>query len=202
MNDREIVSLFFSRDENAIKETEKKYGDYCRAVAVRILNSVLDAEECVNDAYFAVWNRIPPEKPKDLGAFVSRITRNIAVDRVRADTAGKRGGSGEDLPIDELDGCCESAESVYVAKELAAAVNKFLKRLPKRERDIFMNRYYFCRKTSDIADSYGFDEDYIRTVLARTRQNSKRILQRRNSYERQRSYARRRRSRRQIYKIG
>ena len=176
MNDKEIISLFLARDENAIKETEKKYGDYCRAVAVRILNSVLDAEECVNDAYFAVWNRIPPEKPKDLGAFVSRITRNIAVDRVRADTAGKRGGSGEDLPVDELDGCCESAESVFVAKELAAAVNKFLKRLPKRERDIFMNRYYFCRKTSDIADSCGFDEDYIRTVLARTRQKLKTYL--------------------------
>lgn len=176
MNDREIIGLYLSRDERAIDETAKKYGDYCRAVAMRVLNSVRDAEECVNDAYFAVWNRIPPEEPGDLGAFVSRITRNLAVDRVRAETAGKRGGPGEDLPIDELDECCESAEAVFAAKELAAAVNRFVKRLPKRERDIFICRYYFCYPTSQIAESYDCGEDYIRTILSRTRQKLKTYL--------------------------
>ena len=83
MTDRKIISLLTERDESAIAEMTRKYGDYCYSVALRILASPLDAEECVNDTWFAVWNKIPPEDPEDLGAYLSRITHNTAVAKLR-----------------------------------------------------------------------------------------------------------------------
>ncbi|MBQ1848100.1 MAG: sigma-70 family RNA polymerase sigma factor [Clostridia bacterium] len=176
MTDREMIGLFFDRDERALKELADKYGAYCYAVAYRILNSDPDADECVNDAYYAVWNRIPPEKPKDLGAFVSRITRNIAVSRVRAETADKRGGNESDTLFGDFDECCESAESEVIASELAAAVNRFIKRLSKRSRDIFLCRYYYYYPTSEIAKHFDCSEVYVRKSLSRTRQKLKEYL--------------------------
>ena len=174
MKDKEIIELLFSRDEKALREIAEKYGGYCRAVAMRILNSFDDADECVNDALLAVWNRIPPEKPNDIGAFIARITRNIAVDRVRADTAEKRGG--DDLIFGDFDECCESAEETVVAGELAAAVNRFIKRLSKRQRDIFLCRYYYYYPTVEIAKRFDCSEVYVRKSLSRTRQKLKEYL--------------------------
>ena len=90
MHDNEIIALFFKRDERALKEAADKYGELCRSVSMRILNDSRDAEECVSDAYLAAWNRIPPEKPRSLGAFLCRIVRNISVSRLRKDTAKGR----------------------------------------------------------------------------------------------------------------
>ena len=177
MDDEKIKELFEKRDQNAINETAKKYGSYCYVTANRILQNGSDAEECVNDAYLAVWNRIPPENPDDLGAFVSKITRNIAVDRLRHDSAGKRGGSEADQIITELDECCGSAEDAAINKELITYLRRFIRRLPKRDRDIFVNRYYFGYSTEDIASYSGYGEDYIRTILQRSRQKLKAMFE-------------------------
>lgn len=169
MNDGKIKDLFRNRDQSAIKETEQKYGKYCFATAMRILNNNCDAEECVNDAYLAVWNRIPPEDPDDLGAFVSKITRNIAVSRIREETSEKRGGGCRHQLLSELDECCGSAEDAVMQKELSAALKRFIKRLPKRDRDVFLCRYYLAYPVDEIAESCGCGEDYVYTILARAR---------------------------------
>lgn len=83
MNDEEIIELYFKRLENAILETEKKYGKLCYNVAKNILNSIEDSKECINDTYLAMWNAIPPTKPKVLSAFICRITRNLAIKKCR-----------------------------------------------------------------------------------------------------------------------
>ena len=177
MNDGKIKELFRKRDQSAINETANKYGNYCFETANRILQSRPDAEECVNDAYLAVWNRIPPEDPSDLGAFVSKITRNIAVDRVRSITADKRGSGESAQIISELDECTDSAEDTLIKKELIAYLRKFIKRLPGRDRDVFVSRYYFGYSTAEIAERCGCGDDYIRTILQRSRQKLKAMFE-------------------------
>lgn len=178
MKDKEIISMFFDRDQRAITATSEKYGDYVMKVAERILGSKYDAEECVNDGYLSLWNSIPPEKPKDLGAYLFRIVRNRAVDILKISSASKR--SVETVSItEELSECLtdgRSAEDEYLNKELKKSLERFYKTLGSRERDIFFGRYYFAYDMKTIAEKTGLDEDYVRVVLSRTRNKLKKHL--------------------------
>ena len=179
MTDREIVELFLRRDESAISAVNKKYGAYCREVAMRILNNISDAEECVNDALYAAWNTIPPHRPDDLGAYMSALTRNISVVRLEKIKAAKRGGGETDLVIDELEDFfadTNTPESVMMTKEFAKLIEKFLKSLPKRERNVFLSRYYYAHTYAQIASALGTGENHVRAILSRTRKKLKAFL--------------------------
>ena len=180
MTDRKIISLFAERDESAIAEVTRKYGDYCYSIALRILGSPLDAEECVNDTWLAVWNRIPPEDPEDLGAYLARITHHTAAAKLRKMNAKKRGGGEIDLVFEELDECLSGdtdAESPLLVKELASAMNRFYSTLPKRTRDIFIARYYSAHTFTEIAAAYNTTEANIRMLLSRTRKKLRAYLE-------------------------
>ena len=179
MDDAEIIGLFFDRDESALKEAESKYGKRCHAAAMRVCNNSQDAEEICNDTLLSAWNRIPPERPSKLGAFFSQITRNIAAKRLRGKTADKRGGGTADLIFEELEDCLtdsKSAEDSYLSKEFTEALNKFYKTLQRRDREIFLCRYYSAHEISAIADAFGMSDNYVRTVLSRTRQKLKEYM--------------------------
>ena len=60
MEDQGILALFFKRSEQAIEETDKKYGRYCYSIAYNILSNREDSEESVSDTYLAAWRAIPP----------------------------------------------------------------------------------------------------------------------------------------------
>ena len=64
MKDEEMVGLYWMRSEDAVAATAEKYGNYCYSIAFSILHNAEDAEECVNDAYLAAWNSIPPHRPE------------------------------------------------------------------------------------------------------------------------------------------
>ena len=118
MEDWMIVRLLFQRSEEAVAELDRKYGKICSAIAYRILQNREDAEECVNDAFLAVWNTVPPEKPEPLLAYVCRIVRNLSLKKYHYNTAEKR----------------NSHYHVVLVRELAEEVNAFLRTLKKRER--------------------------------------------------------------------
>ena len=105
MEDKRIVELFWQRSDDAVAETQRVYGKRLTAQALRILGSAQDAEECVNDALLRAWNAIPPHRPEALGAFLAKIVRGLAIDRLRAREADKRGGGEYLLSILYL---CES----------------------------------------------------------------------------------------------
>lgn len=171
LQDKEIIRLFFDRDQSAVTESERKYGRACMSVSQRILNNRQDAEECVADTWLTAWNRIPPEKPNSLGAFFTRIARNISVSRLRAETAEKRGGGEASLMLEELDECLygQSAEDSYMEKETVAAINTFLKKLPRKEKDAFVLRYYHAYSVKEIADMTGYSDNNVRAVLCSAR---------------------------------
>ena len=178
MKDEEIVELYFSRSENAISETALKYGNYCSYISQNILHSKEDAEECVNDAYLAVWNTIPPQKPEHLLAYICRIVRNISITKYHSNTAKKR-NSYYDTALDELDECIMSGLSVedeIDARELSCLINIFLDTLSKENRVIFVWRYWFSDSVQDIAEKLGISSNNVSVRLSRIRSKLKKFL--------------------------
>ena len=178
MKDHEIIALFFERSERAITELINKYGVAIKNVASNILKDVQDAEEAANDTYLTVWNRIPPTRPKYLGAYSCRIARNLSLKRFYANTAEKR-NSYYDVALDELEETIpelSTVESTYDAKELTGYLNQFLNDLSKEDRYLFMRRYWYGDKVSDIAENLNITPHKASVRLFRLRQKLQELL--------------------------
>jgi len=171
MDDNGIIGLFFARSEDAILETDRKYGGYCYSIAYNILTNREDSEESVSDTYLAAWNAIPPRRPPVLGAFLGKITRHGAIDRWRARNAGKRGGGEVVLALEELGQCAggQTPEQAYGRKELAGAIDRFLAGLSETERSVFLCRYWYLDPVAEIAEHFGFTGSKVTSMLHRTR---------------------------------
>lgn len=179
MEDKSILDLYFARDEQAITETDQKYGGYCHSIANRILNSNEDSEETVSDTLLQTWNAIPPQRPTFLRLFLAKITRNLAFTRWRKLSALKRGGGETELVLEELSGCIPGREQIddrLNAKELAAAIRSFLDTLPDRDQDIFLRRYFFVEDAQAIAVRCGIRRSNVNVILSRTRSKLKAYL--------------------------
>ena len=177
MEDNRIVEMFLERSEEAIGETQKKYGSYCYSIAFNILSDRLDAEECVNDTYLKAWNSIPPHIPEKLSAFLGKITRNIALNRYAYNRAEKRAPIAEAV-YEEL---CELIPDENGDSPdgglLRDAINGFLESLPKRTRIIFVQRYWYLCPIKDIARGQGMRESNVKVTLMRTRKKFKEHLE-------------------------
>ena len=172
MDDKNIVDLFWQRSEKAIVETDSKYGGYCFSIAYNVLANNEDAEESVSDTYMAAWNKLPPHRPSILATFLGKITRNISISRWRSRSAYKRGGGEIVLALEELDNCVDGTQDLEAssdARELSACLNRFLDSLPKAERDIFLRRYWFFDPIAAIAESHGFTQSKVTSMLHRIR---------------------------------
>lgn len=180
MNDREIVDLYWKRDESAIQESDKKHGKYCYFIAFNILDNNEDSEECVNDTYTKAWNAIPPKKPDKLSVFLGKITRNTALDMIEKKSAKKRGESTYTLVIDELHDCIPSNNSTEKEAEnsqLAEFLNTFLENLSEENRIIFLQRYWYIMSVKEIAKNNQFTESKVKMSLMRTREKLREFLE-------------------------
>lgn len=180
MEDREILSLYLARDEAAITQTAEKYGGYCGSIANNILQNEQDAEECLDDAWLAAWNSIPPQQPENLAAFLGKITRRKAIDRWRRARCQKRGEGSVPAVLDELANCIpagDSPEQALQHKELSQAIERFLSTLPVTERSVFLCRYWYFDSLASICGSFGFSQSKVKSMLHRTRKKLQQFLQ-------------------------
>jgi RNA polymerase sigma-70 factor (ECF subfamily) len=183
--DKEIIGLYAQRCESAIGETAKRYGAFCFGIAMNILQNKEDAEECVNDAYLAVWNKLTgesPEQPRKFSAFLGRIVRNLSLNRYEARTALKRGGSNTDLLLSELELCLPSPRTVEEETEtgeIARTLDEFWATLRKEDRVFFMRRYFYSDTVVQIAKRFGAGESKVKMSLHRTRKKLKTYLEER-----------------------
>ncbi len=171
MEDETIIMLYWNRKEAAIRETKNKYGKYCRTIAQNILHNKEDAEECENDTYLDVWEKIPPSKPTYFSAFLGAITRRISIDRWRRHSAEKR--NMKTIPLEELEDCIPGEKSIDDAIEasvLADMLSLFLRSLPETEASVFLCRYWFCDSIGTISRRFGFGESKTKMMLKRTRE--------------------------------
>ena len=179
MEDAQIVDLFFERSEQAIEELQKKFGAAVSKTAANILRSRQDAEECANDTYLAVWDSIPPHRPDPLGAYVCRIARNLAVSKLRSETAQKRDHS-LDLVLDEMEDFLPSGADVeadYDYKETVEGINRFLSTLDYDDRYLFVRRYWFADSVQEIAAAMHLRENRVSLRLFRLREKLRKTLQ-------------------------
>ena len=179
MEDIEIVTLYFDRNETAIAESDRKYGKILRALSFSYLSSREDADECVNDTYLDAWNTIPPERPTYLGAFLSKITRRISIDRFRHNHRQKRGGMGNLLQ--ELSDCIPdpslSPFDELENQRLGDTINVFLAKLPTEKRVLFVQRYFFAKPISRIARDMNLSESNAKVTLHRLREALRQALE-------------------------
>lgn len=179
MDDKQIIELYFNRDEQAIKETEFKYGAFCQRIAMNILSSREDAEECVNDTYYSVWNQIPPVIPDVFKAFLGRITRNLSISRFRAMHAKKR-YSGIEVMLSELDDCIPSTASVeqsIEARELGGYISEWLDSLQEEDRVLFVRRYWFGDEVQALAKACGITAAKMAQKMLKLRKGLKADLE-------------------------
>ena len=179
MEDEIILDMFFARDEEALNQTEIKYGKYCDRIANNILGNKEDSMECKQDTYFAAWNIIPPKRPQVLRTYLGRLIRNIALNRYEAEHALKRGGGQLVLVLDELNECIpqhlDPALQVET-KELAYRISDFLKKLPVKERTIFLKRYWYTQPVAEIATELQMTESNVKVILCRSRKKLRKYL--------------------------
>lgn len=179
MEDSQIVELYWERKEEAIKETSLKYGRLCTNIAKNILSSYEDSEECVNDAYLVVWNAIPDKRPDRFSAFISRITRNLALKKYEYLSAAKRNPAAISS-LEELEDCVSGTDSVEseVEKEhIESAIEQFLWRQKEEKRNIFIRRYWYFDSIESICRSTGFTQSKVKSILYELRQKLRRHLE-------------------------
>ena len=173
MEDREIIELYWQRSQEAIGQTDSKYGGMCRGISYNILASHEDSEECVSDTYLALWHRLPPERPGYFRSYIAAIVRNLSLKCLRSRRSIKRGGGEAVLALEELDQCLASecsVEKLYEYKELTAAIENFLRSLSPADRDIFVCRYWLFLPTAETAKGLSLSKSRVNTSLFRTRQ--------------------------------
>ena len=178
MDDKHIIHLLFDRSEQAIAILIQKFGSRLLATARNILSDRLDAEECVSDTYLAIWNAIPPATPEPLAGFVYKTGRNLALKRLRHNTALKR-NSHYDLSLEELSGCISggSLDDAISARELGQAIDRFLTTLPRDSRVMFLRRYWFGDSVKQIAAALGYSENTVSVRLNRCRSKLRAYLE-------------------------
>lgn len=179
IDDSQIITLYHQRNEQAITESSRKYGGLCHRIAHNILSSYEDAKECVNDTWFAAWQRMPPDRPLALGAFFGRITRNISISRWRADHAKKR-CRGMEILLSELDDCVPDSTNVEQAMEqmeLARLLDAWLDALPERDCIWFVRRYWYGDTVKALAKEYGCTQNQMAQQMLRLRKKLKVYLE-------------------------
>lgn len=180
MTDQEIVRLFTRRDEAAIEQVQLQYERYCRSIASRILSDETDIAECVNDVWLAAWSSIPPNVPEHLATYLGKLTRNIAIDRVRANGALKRRAGEYAASLDELAqvlaGADEPEKQVQL-EQLQEAIAAFVRKLPDTQRRVFLCRYWYLDSLAEIGERFVFSESKVKSMLYRIREKLKQYLQ-------------------------
>ena len=186
MEDREIIDLYWQRDEHAIDETANKYGGYCMKISMNILGNPADSEENVNDTYLQAWKSIPPHRPNLLLAFLGKIARNLALNRYKANHTQKRFANEFALSLDELDLCTPSGISVEDEAqigELSNSISRFLYEQKEEVRNVFVCRYFYSDSIEQIAKRFGYSQSKIKSMLMRTRTRLRDWLEKEGYYE-------------------
>ena len=179
--DEQIIELYWQRNENAIQETDKKYGQFLFGIAYNILHDRLDCEECQNDTYLGVWNAIPPTRPIAFPAFITQIMRNIAINRFKEKTSKKRIPSELTVSIEDVNNILHSGDTVaaeYEAEEVGRIINDYVRQLSDRQRYIFIDRFYLAESVETIASDLSISVPTVYREIERIKQGLKLHLER------------------------
>lgn len=178
--DQDIIELYWNRDEQAINETDLKYGKYLFKIAFNLLHDRLDCEECLNDTYLGVWRAIPPSRPNAFKAFLTTVTRRVSINRYNSLRAKKAVPSELTVSLAELGDFIADEGDVdadFDAKRLGQVISSFIRSLSSRRRFIFIGRYYAAEPINTIADDLNLSRSTVNKELAAIRKALKEKLE-------------------------
>lgn len=185
MNDVELIRRIRERDETALSALETRFGRRLGKVARNILKNEEDVSECLNDVYLKAWNSLPAAAPDNLEAYLTALTRNTALNRVRDSNAQKRIPQELILPLDEAagsiphvdrDDTAAIAESRSEEERIKAVINTFSEKLPEKDQKVFVARYYYDASVNKIARCLGMPGGTVKSTLHRLRNELARRL--------------------------
>ena len=180
VSDEKIIEMYWRREERAIKETDIKYGQFLFGIAYNILNDRLDSEECQSSTYLEVWNAIPPTRPVVFPAFIAQIMRRVAINRYKEKTRKKRIPSELTVSLEECESILASNDSVngeYEAERIGMLINEYLNGLTKRQRYIFVGRFYIAESVESIADDLAVTTSTVYRELVKIKMGLKHHLE-------------------------
>ena len=182
ISDEEIISLFNTRNEQALKHIKAKYSRTYFAILKRILSDGSDIEELEDDILLSLWQSIPPKKPTSLGAYVCKIARNLGIDRTRYNTRKKR-DTEYDLSLDELCECIpDPSIDLTDSEEIRGAIDLFLRGLDTGTRVLFVRRYFYLESVSSLANRFGLKRSTVSVRLLRAREQLRATLEKEDIY--------------------
>lgn len=181
MEDSAIVTLYWQRSEQAIAESDTKYGPYCGHIAYGLLQNSEDAQECVSDTWLAAWNAMPPHRPAVLRLFLGKLTRRLSLQRLRRQGRLKRGGGEAALALEELGRLRSAGGDAQPGAGGPGADATFGTAfcpacLPPSGR-CFWARYWYGAAVKDIARQFGYSESKVKSMLYRTREKLRLTLE-------------------------
>lgn len=179
MDNAAIVSLYWERNEAAIRHTQQQYGAYLTRIAYGILENWEDSRECANDTYLRAWQSIPPQRPAVLAAYLGKITRQLAIDLFRKQQSQRRKASRYAVSLEELAECVSQGDTTIQDTDLrllGKAISDFLRTLPEEPRRSFIQRYYFVCSIEEIARSQKMSVSAVKSQLFRIRKQLKDYL--------------------------
>ncbi len=178
MEDAKILDLYFARNEDAIRQTDKTYGRKLHTLSNRILYNQEDAEESVSDTYLKAWNAIPPKRPQYFYAYLAAICRNLSLHRLERRQTAKRSAQVVEL-TQEMEQCIPDTRQAQQIeqRDLSRMLDGFLGTLNPESRQIFLRRYWFGDTVPEIAARYGLTESKVKMRLSRTRGKLRTVLE-------------------------
>lgn len=183
--DEQIIELYWQREEKAIQETDKKYGQFLFRIAYNILHDRLDCEECQNDTYLGVWNAIPPTRPVVFPAFITQIMRRIAINKYKEKTCKKNIPLEMTVSIEDVTDILHndsSVEAEYEAEEVGKIINDYVRDLSERQRYIFIDRFYLAEPVELIANDLSISVPTVYREIEKIKQGLKLYLERNEVY--------------------
>src|SRR5919107_1073227 len=148
------------------------------SVAYRILGSVTDAEDTVQEAWLR-WSGVNPSDVRDPRAFLVRVTTRLAIDRLRRAQARRESYVGPWLPEPVLT-APDVAEDVALAESVSMAMLVVLETLSPLERAVFVLREAFGMTYAEIGEVVGRKEEAVRQLARRARDH---VRERRSRFE-------------------
>ena len=185
LTDKQIIDLYWHRDESAIEETDKKYGRMLFRIAYNLLSDRMDCEECKNDTYVRAWRSIPPTRPRVLPAYLTEIMRRVAINKYKQKTSQRRVPSELTVSMDELRDSLQNEASLggeRDAEEIGKVINAFLREIPERRRYIFIERFYFAEHVEEIATELSVSVATVYREIERIKKDLKVYLERNDIY--------------------
>ncbi len=175
LTDEALVELYFARSEEAVRATRERYGPYCRAIALGILGSEEDAEECLADVWLRAWNSLPPQRPACFKGWLAAVTRNQAITMCRA--RSRRPAQAEEAALELAQALTHGPEEAFAAKQLGEAVSAFLRGERERDRGVFLRRYWYGDTVDEAARWAGWSVSRTKSALFRMRNRLRAYLE-------------------------